>query len=191
MGVIDDYPWNQDMDPEPIEHENEPHEFDIVEKLAVAQAFYNAVGKMVSTKDPDNLRGQANAYYEDLFRKAGAKSFDVNLLGYKVGTFSVTVSKPKPSKQTNYIEVEDEWAFEMWAEDNGCIRKVYDMEAVSQYFEDTGEIPPGCRVETVVTPAERGGEVSRTTLRIDNEAVLDALGPRIEAVSMMLLEGGE
>lgn len=182
-------PWNEDYYAEEPEPENAP--LSTVEKLAVAQAFYNAVGKMVNTKDPSNLRGEANAFYEGEYGRTGAKSFDVKLLGSKVGTYSITVSKPKKSEKRVELEVVDEDELFNWADENGFVSWTVDIDAVNENFRDYGEVPPGCKAVEVVTPAEDGGRITRTTLKVDAESVIDALGPRLEGVSTMLLEGAE
>ena len=183
-------PWNQD----PYEEEPEDDgtlELTPVEKLAIAQAFYNSVGKMVNTKDPDNLRGQVNAYFERVFDATGAKSFDVKLLGEKVGTYSITVSKAKAPEVHYEVAVENWDEFELWAQEHGYAYVEYDMEAINRGFDRTGEIPPGCKTVAKVTPAVEGGKISRTALKVDADAVMDAIGPKLEAASTLLLEGVE
>lgn len=186
-------PWNQDPywdDGLPEEEDDQPLELTPVEKLAIAQAFYNSVGKMVSTKEKGNLRDQVNAYFEEVFNATGAKSFDVKLLGEKVGTYSITVSKAKPSEINYEIAVDDWEAFGRWAHERGYTVVEYDMPAVNENFSLTGEIPPGCRVAAKVTPGIEGGKVSRTTLRVDVDAVVDAIGPKLQSASELLLEEG-
>lgn len=185
-------PWNQDpyLDDVSECEDDQLLELTPVEKLAVAQAFYNAVGKMVSTKDEGNLRGQVNAYFEEVFNTTGAKSFDVKLLGEKVGTYSITVSKAKPAETVRTLSVMDMESFDRWADENGYTYVGYDMESVQRMFEETGEVPPGCRVDVEITPGVEGGKVSRTTLKVDADAVIDAIGPKLQSASELLLEEG-
>ena len=159
------------------------------ERLAIAQAFYSAVGEMVSTKNPGNLRDRVNDEYKRLYELTGAKSFDVKLQGEKVGTFSLTVSKPTESVASTALEVVDKAALAEWAAVNGYT--LVDMEAVERHFAESGEVPDGCAADEVVHPGDPGGRVTRTTMKVDAKAVMSALGPQLETVSYALLEGGE
>lgn len=161
-----------------------------VEKLAVAQAFLKSVGEMVETGNPDNLRGKVDAEMKRLYETStlAGSSFDVKLLGKKVGTYSLTISKPKESKERKELAVDDETCFTDWALEHGFF--TIDMRACEAYMRETGEVPDGCKVETVYEAGEVGGEVKRTTLRIDTEKVARALGPQLEPVAQLLLDGG-
>lgn len=165
----------------------EERELSDVEKLVIAQAFYKAVGKLVDTKDGANLRAAVDAYFKDVFEETGGKSFDVHLFGNKVGTYSLTIGKPTPQKTTHEFEVEDRDAFIEWAHANGCM--TVDWDVVRQKFSDTGEVPDGCRVVDVITPANPGGNVTRSTFKVDVDSMLDALGGYLPEASRQLLEG--
>lgn len=158
-----------------------------VEKLAIAQAFYKAVGKMVDTKSGSNLRAAVDEYFKGVFDNTGAKSFDVHLLGNKVGTYSLTISKPTQQKTSHEFEVHNTKEFLDWARENDCM--VIDWETVRQRFAETGEVPDGCTVVDVVTPADAGGKVTRSTLKVDVDRVVEALGGYLPEVSRLLLEG--
>ena len=159
------------------------------ERLFVAQAFYNSIGDMVSTKKAGNLRDEVNEQYKRLYEMTGAKSFDAKLLGQKVGTFSLTVSKPTESSTITTLEVADKQALYDWAAVNGYL--VVDMDAVTRHFEESGEVPDGCAAVEIERPGDPGGRVTRTTLKVDAESVVKALGPQLETVSYALLEGGQ
>lgn len=167
-----------------------------IEKLAFAQAVYQAAAEMVGTKQPGNLRGEADDYYKGLYQMTGAKSFDVRIGDDKVGTFSLTVSKPTESAERTDFEVYDGAALNAWATADGDhgIGKAFLMAHIRDfarfYFEATGELPDGCHQVTTVVPGEAGGEVTRTSLRIDRESVINALGNRLAASSAALLGGG-
>lgn len=165
-------------------------ELNDVEKLAVAQAFMNAVGKLTETKNVGNLRGRVDGMMKERFYEdpMAGKSYDVRLLGQKVGTYSLTVSKPKPSSERVEFEVKDPHALFDWAIREGCVN--VDMEAVMQRFKETAEVPDGCSPITVVVPSEPGGVVTRTTLKVDEAAVAERLGGMLGAAARMLLEGG-
>lgn len=162
-----------------------------VEKLAVEQAFLNAVADDVKTKEPGNLRGRVDAqmiegYYSN---PMAGKSYDIKLFGRKVGTYSLTVSKGKPQEVTRTFEVDDFAAFYEWAENMGFMQ--VDMDAVKRHFDECGEVPDGCTPIKVVKPEVLGGTVTRTTVKVDQQEVMRVLGPQLEPIAYALLGGGE
>ena len=60
-----------------------------IERLAIEQAVYNAIGADLKTGMPDNLRGEVNAFYLDMYERTGATGFEVRVNGQKVGTHSI------------------------------------------------------------------------------------------------------
>lgn len=160
------------------------------EKLAIAQAFQKAVGDMTKTGDPTNLRGRVDAEMKERYLgdPMAGRSYDVKLLGKKVGTYSITVSKGKPSKTVNALNVLDQQEFTEWAICNGFM--TVDMSAVLAYFNESGEVPEGCEPIQLVEPGTEGGEITRTTLKIEPESVARVLGPQLEPIAYALLEGG-
>jgi hypothetical protein len=159
-----------------------------MEKLAVAQTLYSKVGEVVKTREPDNLRGEVDAEIRRLYETTGAKSFDVKLAGRKVGTYSVTVTKPTPEEHYEELIVKDAHAYFAWAVENGFV--TVNQAAVDANFDATGEVPDGCEIRRVSIPGTPGGEIKSTTLKVDADAVKEALGPMLQEASAMLLEGG-
>lgn len=169
-------------------------DFSPIEKLAVAQALFKAVGEHVKTKDPGNLRGEVDALMAESYEKARAqgiapKSFDIEINGTKVGTYSITAEKPVEEKHDVELEVEDAEAFEKWAVERGFARTQVDMASVRRYFDETGEVPDGSKPVSVIIPAVEGGGIKSTSLRVDPEKVARALGPQLEPVTYAFLEG--
>lgn len=160
-----------------------------MQQVLVAQALYRELGKVVSTKG-DGLRSQVDAEVLDWYAKTGAKSFDVNIGGQKVGTYSVTVSKPKSER---VYDLEDAEAFEGWlASDEGLdaangFLGDHTEQFVREYAEGTGTVPPGVAVRTVETPAHAKG----TVVRPDAAKLARALGGELPTVIAGLLGGGE
>lgn len=198
-------PWNREDEPEyepaSLDEWDEGSDGDFalspMEKLAVAQAFYKAVSEVVSTKDPASLRSQVDGQMREQFermRQAGTapKSFDVELMGRKVGTYSITTTKATPQEERVEFVVEDQAAFDMWAMDNGFAKQavVIDHAAVMAHFEQTGDVPDGCYPRNVVVPAVEGGYIKSTSLRVDKEKVVRALGTQLESATYQLLEEG-
>ena len=149
------------------------------ERLAIAQAIYNHLGKLVSTKDPDSLRAQADREYKALFEQTGAKSFDVRVNGEKVGTYSVKVSKAKPEVTVKGIEITDDNAL---YDSIGFMQIYYLIEFArdhSQEFAEwyavlTGEALEGCEWVEYVTPATEPAYMGGT-LKVNAEDVANAI----------------
>ena len=182
---------------------NEPNEVEMIDpeadaekikKLAVAQALFKSVKEMVKTGDEFNLRGEVDCIMAERFaqaRKIGLapKSFDIEIDGEKVGTYSITTTKPKPEETHMELRIDSRPELVEWALSLGYFD--IDMNAVQGHFERTGEVPAGCELVPVTTPAVEGGKISRTTLRIDTEAVSYSLGDDIGAVTRALLGEGD
>ena len=181
-------PWNQ-----PDESE-EAFELSPIERLAVAQAIYKIAAEAVKTRTPANLRGEVDAIMAEKFDRAKSiglspRSFDVELFGKKVGTYSITLTESAPSSEKVELKVTDGEAFEKWAIENGCF--TIDKSACAKHFIDTGELPDGCMPEKVIVPEVLGGTIKSTALRIDAGKVLDTLDAKqLEEAAYMLLEGG-
>lgn len=149
------------------------------ERLAIAQAIYNHLGKLVSTKDPDSLRAQADREYKALFEQTGAKSFDVRVNGSKVGTYSVKVSKAKPAEEHKELVVINQTALCDFIVDQPAkyleqFARDYCGEFANWYLEQFGELCDGCMVDTVkieaTEPTYMGG-----TLKVNAEDVANAI----------------
>ena len=165
------------------------------ERLFVAQAFYRAAGELVSTKDPCNLRGEADAFYRDLYEQTGAKSFDAKVNGMKVGTYSVKVTKAKPASTERRFKVSDPAALLPWVSDvDPAIAAEYVLQRAGDFAEwyayQTGELPDGCNFIEIGTPA-MPEQYAGGSLRIDPQQVAEALGAQLLEAMQLLLEGGE
>lgn len=163
-----------------------------IERLAVAQALYKVVSAEVKAGDEFNLRGHVDAIMRERFEQAkklgvAPKSFDVEIDGEKVGTYSITTTKPKPAKTEMRLRAENAQALLEWALARGFVN--VDMEKVVRHFEETGEVPDGCTAFPYTEQAVDGGKVSRTSLRIDPDKVAAALGARLGEVALEMLEG--
>ena len=197
MGDYDNYPMGASGASEYFEQPDEQEsafELSAVERLAIAQAFQKAVGELTKTGVPTNLRGEVDAEMErrfEVMRTMGAapKSFDIELLGRKVGTYSITTSEEKPSKVDETLVATDPDAYLKWAIEHGFVR--VDDGAVKAHFFLSGEVPDGCEVRHVVTPAVEGGAITKTTLRIDKAKVANVLSEKQLADAGYMLLGGE
>lgn len=157
-----------------------------IEKLAIAQWAYKKFAGLVSTKDPDSLRGQADETYRELYDQTGAKSYDIKIAGDKVGTYSLKVAKAKDEPR---VIVEDGYMFARWVYENHLdhLFKV-DQKALDKLFYDSGELPDGCTVVNVHTPEH----VSGGTLRIDERKMDELYAHAVLATQLSkMIEGDE
>jgi hypothetical protein len=166
-----------------------------VEKLAIAQAFMNKVGKLTKTGVYDNLRGEVDDYFADVYEETGGKSFDVKLFGKKVGTYSITTSKPEPEHTEVSVEVVDAEEFCKWLAAFGGSSWKAVMAHLNPLAEEllkiTGELPDGCEAHSWTVPADDGGRITRSTLKVNSDDVLDCIEAVLPEVGTMLLGSGE
>lgn len=165
-----------------------------VEKLVVAQALYKKVAGLVETKNPANLRGEVDAAFCTIYastKEAGApaKTFNLELMGEKVGTYTITATEPKPAQTFTQLKIVNDEELLRWAVEYGFMK--VDWDKIQSNFEVTGEIPDGCAVVEITTDAVEGGEVKSTTLRVDENKVIDIIKPQLPDVGTLFLEGGE
>lgn len=171
------------------------NEYSDVEKLAIMQAIYTTAADYVSTKNPDSLRSDVDYEYKKLYELTGAKSFDVKVNDSKVGTYSIRMSKPKPSEEKTTFEVDSYEELAKWVEhcvsDEALLNYValHLKEFAQWHFESTGELPDCCSLNKTVT-AEEPPSYMGGTLKIDAQAVVSAMGGLPNAGIEALLLGG-
>ena len=111
--------------------------------------------------DENKLLGaDINDACRQLYEDVGTKQVTAEVDGAKVGAISITSTKP-----SDEIAVTDRDALYQWALDNGYTAVSVDMGRIKENFEQTGEVPDGCRVER-----KKGGAFKGITCRFDKEA---------------------
>lgn len=171
-------------------------ELNDMERLFVGQALFKRLGEQMSTKDPDSLRGREDQLLAARYAASGAKSYDAVLLGRKVGTYSVKVSKQTPKATETVFSVQSTPAATEWARQNPGEVADYVQDHLEDFlrycWERYGEIPDGCTVTEVDVPA-RPGRVTGTTLKVDPHEVSIALRDGLPGSGPIvgLLEAGE
>lgn len=111
--------------------------------------------------DENKLLGaDINDACRQLYEDVGTKQVTAEVDGAKVGTISITSTNP-----SDEIAVTDRAAFYQWALDNGYTAVYVDMVRIKENFEQTGEVPDGCRVEH-----KKGGAFKGISCRFDKEA---------------------
>jgi hypothetical protein len=118
---------------------------EILGQLAMAQALYHELGRMVKTGDPENLRGRADAMLDD----GVVDKLNLRINGKSVGTLSNRYSTPE-----TFLVVEDAEKFAAWLAGDGfgylrewvargCKGDILKLCASALVAD--GEIPDGCR----------------------------------------------
>ena len=165
-----------------------------IERLAIEQAVYNAIGADVSTRDPDNLRAEVNAYYHDLYEQTGATGFEVRLRGQKIGTYGFSKVKGQKAHTERIVTVTDRAALladesEEFAAWLSAYITEHLPELAVQYATETGELLDGMAVVEREHPATPDTIRPNGTLRVRPEKVAAALGNALPATIAGLLEG--
>lgn len=164
-----------------------------IEQLAIMQALYNVIGGEVKTGDPGNLRGRVNDIYRGYYEQSHGKSYDVQLDGQSVGTYTFPKTKAEPAKTVTTIEVVDYAMLRAYEDDNwldwiGRWTVEHIGELAREYVEQTGEVLPGVDVRVEEIPAKPAGIRPNGTLRVYPDKVAQAMGPRLGEAVRGLLE---
>ena len=170
-------------------------DYNPIERLAIEQAVYNAIGADLKTGVADNLRGEVNGFYLDMYERTGATGFEVRVNGQKVGTYGFSKVKGKPERTVTELRVTDEDALRADESDefnDWLTAWLTDHlpELAVQYAQETGELLDGMELVEVTTPATPDGIRPNGTLRVRPEKVAAALGNALPATIAGLLEGG-
>lgn len=135
--------------------------------------------------DENKLLGSdINDACRELYEGTGTKQVVAEIDGEKVGTISITSTKP-----SDELAVVDHAALYEWALENGFTAITVDMGRINANFEQTGEVPDGCRVEH-----KKGGAFKGITCRFDKEAkgnIARIMGSGVLGEAVRGLTGGE
>lgn len=165
-----------------------------IEQLAIEQALYNIIGADLKTGNPDNLRGRVNQVFLAYNEQTHGRSYDVQLNGESVGTYTFPKTKAEPAKTVTTIEVVDYAMLRAYEDDNwldwqGRWVMEHIGELAREYVEQTGEVLPGVDVRVEEIPAKPAGIRPNGTLRVQPQKVADALGNQLGTAVRGLLEG--
>lgn len=159
-------------------------------RLALMQAVYSALGSELSTRGgkngAPNVRTRANEYLTELYLTTGADRVSLEVNGAKVGTFSLSFTKPKDEVEPY---VDDHRKFVEWLRttDGGldALTRLVNGEPqlVLKAATYDGELPDGCSTRRVVEPPR----IKSQTLRVDAEKVANALGGQLQGAVLEVL----
>lgn len=163
-----------------------------LEKLAVAQAAYKALGALVSTKDADSLRGKADAQLIAQFRDDGTDRKRLMVGGKEVGKLSLAVTPPKTKVQ---LYLDDAEALAAWLSGDGkpylrTFLATKDGAKLLEHIADAlvadGVVPDGCEAAEVAIPQSLSTKITGCR----PQDVADALGGALpETFVGLLMEG--
>lgn len=160
-----------------------------MERLALAQALYKYLGKIVSTRDDGSLRSQMSRELLEQYAKDGTDRKRMMLNGIKVGTLSVTQGQPVERLVAN---VTDEGQLLEWGADDlvAYIKGRGLVEDFALWSREQGYGPASIPGVTYTTVAEQAPP--RTMLHgCDQEDVAAALGDGLPAAVMGLIGDGD
>lgn len=147
--------------------------------LAEAQYRYNALGQVVSTKDPDSLRSMCDREARHRFEQYGDKSKNVVWNGQVIATYTVSATTEEPERREKHIEIPDNAARAWVMED--CPQDFIDAfveehahEIAMRYMEETGELIPHAELVETVIPA-KPSMYKNTVLKVKPQAMEKAL----------------
>lgn len=165
-----------------------------IERLAIEQAVYKAIGADVATNDPDNLRAEVNAHYLDLYQQTGATGFEVRVNGQKIGTYGFSKVRGQKAHTERIVAVTDVDALRADESDEfndwlSAYVTEHLPELAVQYCTETGELLDGMAVVEREHPATPDTIRPNGTLRVNPEKVAAALGNALPATIAGLLGG--
>lgn len=158
-----------------------------LEKLAIAQGLFKAVGAIVSTKDPNSLRSAQDMELMRLYETIGVDRVTLKVGDTEVGKLSL---RRKKATHKAEVVVEDTAALWAWLHNEADETLLADIvpaiaKALDAYVERTGDVPDGCSVRHVDTPE---GIAGTTITGCKPEKIAEALGSELPAAVVGLLE---
>ena len=154
---------------------------DMTNQFCIEQALYKMIADDVSTRSAGNLRDSINQHYLELYRTTGARTFDLKMLGGKVGTVSIKANAPKPKPTQAVAEVTDREKLDAYDDPDFlayCTRwlAAHLPDIGRDYFEETGAMPDGMELVEYETPADTPKPT--VSIRVDADKVAAAVDAR-------------
>lgn len=144
---------------------------EMLTKLAALQSLYKLLGEVLSTKNPDGLRGQADEWFRKLYETTGIDRVSLKVNDEEVGKYVSKVSKP--TKRT-VMHVND---VEALLDDNIEVMRAFVRNHMGEYADyylgETGAVPDGCEMTVEDVPAQW---IGTTITGCKPEKVLTMLG---------------
>lgn len=158
-----------------------------LQRLAVMQALYNELGKEVGTRNPYGLRAKEDAALIARYAEDGTDRRRIIIEGEEVGTLSIRFAK----EHARYIVEQADKVADWMADPERRALLVQLLrekgQGIVDWYADVldGEVPDGCTA--YIEPKRPNG----TTLKIDQERVVGALGMNLPQAAVYALGSGE
>lgn len=161
-------------------------------KLAILIALEKRLKQELATSGRghvDNLRSSCDEDLRRMYQELGVSKVDLRVGDSKVGTISARVTKAE-KKIVPMVDDAEKFAKWIYTTDSGLdtIKRllVAIPDKVLQEAIADGELPDGCKMIQMDVPEHFNG----TTVRVDDEKVVKALGDSLPSVVTGLLKGG-
>lgn len=126
-----------------------------LQQLAGLQALYKLLGEILSTKNPDGLRGQVDSRLHELWETTGVDRLRLMVGDIEVGKLTAKISKPQ-KRTTMYVN-----DVEALLDDDIEVMRAFvrskSKEYAEFYVEQTGAVPDGCEMGVEDVPAKWQG----------------------------------
>lgn len=144
--------------------------------LAMCQAAYDRLGRIVSTKDPNSLRSACDGEMRELYEQRGIKSLDVKVGDTVVGSYTAARTKEQPSRKRRWFSIGREralqWVLEEAPQDCRDALMAAARKIAEQHMLDTGELIEGAATGESVEPAVPS-RFKNTVLKLDKDKVAE------------------
>lgn len=124
-------------------------------QLAGLQALYKQLGEILSTKNPDGLRGQVDARLHELWETTGVDRLRLMIGDVEVGKLTAKISKPT-KRTTMYVNDPTALLDDDLATMRAFVRS-HAKEYAEFYLENNGAVPDGCEMGVEDVPAKWQG----------------------------------
>lgn len=147
---------------------------DALAYLARCQSWYNELGRIVSTKDPDSLRCACDEEMRRRYELHGQKSVEVRIGGETVATYTVAKTKEQPSRKVRWFSIGRDAALGWLLHDapETCRDELLSTarRIAERYMQETGELIDGAKTGESVEPAVPS-RFKNTVLKVDAEKI--------------------
>lgn len=154
-----------------------------IERFAVEQALYSAIGSDLKTGRADNLRGEVDAHYRALNAQTGADRFRVSAGGTDAGTYRFDHRSGKDELAVTDWDDLASWDDPDFLEFCGAWVRSHLDRLAREFFEETGVVPDG--MELTRTPDELRG------VYVPDRGLVSRVRAQIDGGIAGLLEGGQ
>lgn len=153
--------------------------------LAVCQAEYDRLGRIVSTKDPDSLRHACDEEMRLRYELQSVKSVDVRVGDTVVATYSVVKTKEQPSRENRWFSIGKTRALEWLMQEapRECMDALLSAarKIAEEHMLSTGELIDGATTGVSTEPAVPS-RFKNTMLKVYKDKVAELGSAEVKGV---------